>query len=258
MVPREATIHEKLKHPLVLEFRERRSEIASYNSVIVSEVAGNGSLASHLPSAEGALQCQLRGETRIAQIIVGIVLAMRYLHSRNVIHRDLRPDNILLDWYWNVRLCDFGHSLYSGEPYFASLPDPHSRDQWAYVDSHYLAPECYDNRYSMESDVFSFALILYELVVGEPPLPKSLKQQAVAKLLIMDEARPNIPDFVLPEVRKLIRDCWATDTDDRPSFNQILRRLERMNFKLTANVNSSKVSEFVKTIKDWEAARSAQ
>jgi hypothetical protein len=83
-------------------------------------------------------------------------------------------------------------------------------------------------------------LILYELVVGKSPFSKNLKQPAVTKLLILEDARPDIPDFVLPEVGKLIRDCWATNPDDRPSFNQILRRLERMNFKLTANANSSK------------------
>jgi hypothetical protein len=97
-------------------------------------------------------------------------------------------------------------------------------------------------------------LILYELVAGKPPFSKSLKQQAVIKLLIMDDARPAIPGFVLPEVEKLIRDCWATGPDDRPSFNEILRRLERMNFKLTAKVNSSQLSEFVKKVNEWEVA----
>jgi hypothetical protein len=120
------------------------------------------------------------------------------------------------------------------------------------VDSHYLAPECYDYQCSLKSDIFSRALILDELMVGKPPFSKSLKQQAVIKLLTMDAARPAISGFVLPEVEKLIRDCWATDSDDRPSFNQILRRLERMNFKLTGNVNSSQLSEFVKKIKEWE------
>jgi serine/threonine protein kinase len=251
-IQREAAIHEKLKHPLVLEFREYCPWTVYCNSAIVTEVAGNGSLASHLQSAEGALQSQLREETRVARIIVGIVLAMRYLHSQNIVYGDLRPDNILLDWNWNVKLCDFGHSLYSGESYFTLLSNHHPYTRWAYVDSHYLAPECYDNQLSFESDVFSFALILYELVVGKPPFSKSLKQQAIAELLIIEDARPDIPDFVHPEVGKLIRDCWTTNPDDRPSFDQILRRLERMDFKQTAHVNASKLSDFVKKIKDRE------
>jgi hypothetical protein len=77
-------------------------------------------------------------------------------------------------------------------------------------------------------------------------------------LLIVEDVRPDIPDFVLPEVAKLICDCWATDPGDRPPFHQILRRLERMRFKLTANVNSSKLSEFVKKVNELEAARSAE
>jgi hypothetical protein len=87
---------------------------------------------------------------------------------------------------------------------------------------------------------------------------KSLPRQAVARLLILEDPRPDIPDFVLPEVGKLIRECCATNPDDRPSFHQILRRLERMDFKLTANVNSSKLSKFVMKAKDLEVARSTE
>jgi serine/threonine protein kinase len=229
----------------------------SCNSAIVTEIAGNGSLASNLPSANRALQGQLRDETRVARIIVGIIFAMRYLHLRNVVHRDLKLNNILLDWDWNARLCDFGYSLCSGEPYFALLPDPYPSNRWAYDDSHYFAPLCYLNRYSLQSDVFSCALILYEFVISKPPFSKSLKQQSVTKLLIVEDARPDIPDFVLPEVGKLIRGRSTTDPNNQLSFNQILRQLERIYFKLTANVNSSKVSEFVKKVKEREAVRNA-
>jgi hypothetical protein len=77
LIEQETAIHEKLKHPLILECRERRFETVRGNSPVVTEVTGNRSLRSDLPSAEGALQGQLHGETRVARIIVGVVLALR-------------------------------------------------------------------------------------------------------------------------------------------------------------------------------------
>jgi serine/threonine protein kinase len=65
---------------------------------------------------KGASLCQPQGQTRIASIIFGIVLAMRSIHSRRDIHRDLTLDNHLLDSDWNVRVGDFVHSFYSNVP----------------------------------------------------------------------------------------------------------------------------------------------
>jgi serine/threonine protein kinase len=188
----------------------------------------------------------------MARIIVGIALVMRYLHSQRVIHCNLNPDNILLDWAWNVRIGDFGPSISADKPVI-----PNANPDWPAIDSHYLAPECYSNEYSWKSDVFLFELILYELVAREPAFPKDLSQYAVAKLLIVEDKRPTIPAFVLPTVQRLIRKCWKRDPERRPTFNQILDQLEAMKFKLTANANSSKLSEFVKKVKDWEETNDA-
>jgi hypothetical protein len=89
-------------------------------------------------------------------------------------------------------------------------------------------------------------------VAREPAVPKHLNQLANAKLLIRNNKRPTIPAFVLPAVKKLTRKCWKRDPSRRSTSHQILNQLEAMKFKLAANVNSSKLSEFVKKVKDWE------
>jgi serine/threonine protein kinase len=90
----------------------------------VTEFAGNGSLANHLSPAEYPLS----GANRITRIIVGIALAMRFLHSRGFIHFDLKPDNILLDWDWNVRIADFGQSISLNNHEIPSLIHPNVID----------------------------------------------------------------------------------------------------------------------------------
>jgi serine/threonine protein kinase len=257
MIQREAAIRQELRHPLILKVRRSYSEVFGGSTTLVTEIAENGSLASHLPTARGTEMIQLQRETRMARVIVGIVLAMRYLHSQRIIHCNLTPDKILLDCDWNVRIDGFGHSISSAQPVIPVPNESNSYPWWPSGNFYYLAPECYDNQYSCESDVFSFGLILYELVAGKSAFPKHLNQLAVAKFLIVDNKRPTIPAFVLPAVQSLIRKCWKRDAGRRPTFNQVLDMLELMKFKLTANVNSSKLSEFVTRVKDWEETNAA-
>jgi serine/threonine protein kinase len=146
-----------VKHPLILGYI---SDTSDHNSAIVTEVAGNGSLANQLSSAE----CHLSGANRITRMIVGIALAMRFLHSRSFIHFDLKPDNILLDWDWNVRIAAFGQSISLNNSEIPSLIRAEAIDGMPFVDSSYFALKCSDNCDSQQSDVFSFGLILYRTV----------------------------------------------------------------------------------------------
>jgi serine/threonine protein kinase len=159
---------------------------------------------------------------------------MRFAHSRAVTHCDLKPENILLDWNWSVRIAGFRGS------------------SSAEVQSRYFAPECYDNTFSPARDVFAFALILFEILTGERAFPTELSPYAIG-LQVISGDRPRIRDSVLPAVWELITNCWADEPDDRPTFEEIVDQLREMEFKVTANVNFTKLAVFVEEIEEWEA-----
>jgi serine/threonine protein kinase len=246
LIRREADILKSLKHPLVVELRVHTAELRDHNSSIMTEYAGNGSLANFLMSGG---ERRLSGATRIAKVITGIALAMRFVHSRGVIHRDLRPENILVDWDWTVRLADFGHSASPDAPSPIRVDGP---IHWPSINSRYLAPECYEGSFGSASDVFAFGLILFEILTGHAAFSAALRQHNIAYLVAVDGVHPEIPDFVVPLAGALIRDCWASDPDDRPTFEDIVTRLGAMEFKVIADVKSAKVAAFVKGIESWE------
>jgi serine/threonine protein kinase len=136
-------------------------------------------LANLLPDSHNRNSSLLRGPTRIAKVIAGIALAMRHVHSQRVIHGNLTPDNILIDWDWNVRIANFGHSILTN----SLITDTHI-DRTFRGDAHYVAPECYEDRIGPENDVFSFGLILYEIIVGQPVFSKSLLHEDIVPRMI--------------------------------------------------------------------------
>jgi serine/threonine protein kinase len=198
----------------------------------------------------------LSGATRITRIIIGIALAVQFIHSRSVIHCDLKPDNILLDFDWIVQIADFGQSIAPNIPNICSLAHSNGDRSFPSIDSRCLAPDCYDHIYSQMSDVFSFGLIVYELLTGQPTFAKELTYLQMMYMVAMEHTLPDIPKSVLPSAKELIMDCLAIDPGDRPSFEEIVCRLKETKFKLLRNVYSRRLSDFVKKIEEWEAKNS--
>jgi serine/threonine protein kinase len=177
----------------------------------------------------------------------------KYVHSQHIIHRDRNPADVLVDWDWIVRISDLSHSLFADE-YGRSVAQAFDRFGPSSTNARYTASECFDNCSTLKSDVFSFGIIFCELLSGQPGLPLGLSGRQLMKIIVRDNARPTIPDFVDRKVRRLISDCWKRKPDERPSFEEILERLDEMDFRITAGVNSAKVRRFVKAVRDREKA----
>ncbi|MBV5329693.1 MAG: protein kinase [Chlorobium sp.] len=131
----------------------------------VSDWSEDGSLSDVL-KAKGAFSVEK--STEIAQ---GIVSALVLLHQEAVVHRDLRPENIMMDGD-TPKLINFDYTY---------LPDDHTPEYTVFPDakslqaSPFIAPELYiDGQFDETADLFSVGVILYTMLCGEPPFGSSL------------------------------------------------------------------------------------
>ena len=156
---------------------------------------------------------------------------MNYLHTCKppVLHRDLKPANLLLDFADTLKVSDFGlaklRPLNEGEPESeAAAYQPYlmTGETGSY---RFMAPEVFRHEaYGRPVDVYSFAMILFQLLGIEPPWPELSGPEAV-KRAAMEMTRPPVPRHWDAKLAQLIRSCWLADPAGRPSFAAVLEQL---------------------------------
>ncbi|XP_020526117.1 serine/threonine-protein kinase STY17 [Amborella trichopoda] len=179
-----------------------------------------------------------------------VAQAMRYLHEQTpkVVHRDLKTSNVCLDDYGHVRVADFGHARFlpegehaltgeTGTRFCGSLKRVVDVPLCTYV---YMAPEVIRcEPYNEKCDVFSFAIILNELITGQQPYIDSTYCPTKIALEVSEgNLRPTLPedDGTLGELIKLICHAWDEDASRRPSFAIITCLLRRVQLQLTETI----------------------
>ena len=156
---------------------------------------------------------------RLREVALGIVQGMEYLHSKNILFRDLKPDNVGFDSKGNVRLFDFGLAL--------KLPSPESRCRGIAGTVRYMAPECGDGGfYGFPADVYSFAILLWQIMTAELPFKDELSlfgENALPK-----DKRPPLVLIQSKDQHSLLELSWATQPDDRPTFEMIHKKIQNI------------------------------
>ena len=184
--------------------------------------------------------CPWFNSTARVMIVVGLVHCMKYVHSHDIIHRDLKPSNVLLDEEHHPLVCDFGSSR--------ALSIDSTLTQSPQLTFYYAAPEFSDEdvAYDSKVDVYSFGVMLYEIVTGQLAL-RHLNQYQILPFILRGK-RPEIPDNVLPFTRSLITRCWSGDPSERPSFSEIYSELWKHNFRIFEDVDSGAVASYAQSL----------
>ncbi|XVF87476.1 hypothetical protein PTKIN_Ptkin18bG0122900 [Pterospermum kingtungense] len=186
---------------------------------VITEYLSEGSLRAYLHKLDHkSLPLQ-----KLIAIALEVARGMQYIHSQGVIHRDLKPENVLIDEEFHMKIADFG--IACEEAYCDLLTDDPGTYRW-------MAPEMIKKKsYGRKVDVYSFGLILWEMVAGTIPYEDMNPIQA-AFAVVNKNLRPVIPGDCPPAMRALIEQCWSLHADKRPEFWQIVKVLEQFESSL--------------------------
>lgn len=214
---REVAIMKRIRHPNVVLFMGAVTQ--SPHLSIVTEYLPRGSLFRliHRPGSDEAMD-----QRRRLRMALDVAKGINYLHclSPPIVHWDLKTPNLLVDKNWNVKVCDFGLSRFKANT-FISSKSVAGTPEW-------MAPEFLRGEPSNEkSDVFSFGVILWELVTMKQPWAELGPAQVVGAVAFQNR-KLTIPQTTSPMLASLIESCWADDPNERPSFASIVETLKKL------------------------------
>ncbi|XP_020805257.1 serine/threonine-protein kinase fused [Drosophila serrata] len=200
---RECDIQARLKHPHVIEMIE--SFESKTDLFVVTEFALMD-LHRYL-SYNGAM-----GEEPARRVTGHLVSALYYLHSNRILHRDLKPQNVLLDKNMHAKLCDFGlaRNMTMGTHVLTSI-----KGTPLYMAPELLAEQPYDHH----ADMWSLGCIAYESMAGQPPFCASSILHLV-KMIKHEDVK--WPSTLTSECRSFLQGLLEKDPGMRISWTQLL------------------------------------
>eukprot|EP00249_Psilotum_nudum_P019723 c27389_g1_i1 orf=411-1784(+) len=209
---REVALLSHLRHFNIVEF------IAACKKppllCVITEYLPGGSLRTFLhKQGPHSLSLQV-----VVSIALDIARGMKYLHSQGVIHRDLKSENLVLTDDLHVKVADFGISCLESQ--WDNMKGFMGTYRW-------MAPEMINKKpCSRKVDVYSFGIVLWEILTGLVPYEEMTPVQA-AYAVVQKNYRPTIPADCPSELSKLMQECWCANPAKRPEFSHVVKWLEQ-------------------------------
>ncbi|EAR90856.2 Serine/Threonine kinase domain protein (macronuclear) [Tetrahymena thermophila SB210] len=225
-VRREINILSKMTHENIIRLYHVIDTVSSLN--LVMEYIGNNSLYNYL-RAKRKNQLEMN---QIRKIFIQIISGIQYMHNKNVCHRDIKLENILIDDDLNLKIIDFGFAVVS--------PIERKLDSFCGTPS-YMSPEIvlkkeYIGQYV---DIWTCGIVLYILICGKFPFKGADEKELYRKI---SKHQYEIPSFVERGARSLIQRLLSFNPEDRPSCLEILKDKWLTSFDETVNCNEQQIT----------------
>uniref|UniRef100_A0A6N2L6G8 non-specific serine/threonine protein kinase n=1 Tax=Salix viminalis TaxID=40686 RepID=A0A6N2L6G8_SALVM len=208
----EVYIMRKVRHKNVVQFIGACTKLPSL--CIVTEFMSGGSVYDYLHKQKGVFKLPT-----LLKAAIDVSKGMNYLHQNNIIHRDLKAANLLMDENEVVKVADFGVARVQAQTGVMTAETGTYR---------WMAPEVIEHKpYDHKADVFSFGIVLWELLTGKLPYEYLTPLQAAVGV-VQKCLRPTIPKNTQPKLAELLEHTWKQDPALRPDFSEIIEILQQI------------------------------
>ena len=209
----ESTILSKLDHPNIIKFYDVfESKKPKHMINIVTEYADGGDLSEKKKKKKN--KNNNFTESEILDYFTQICLAIKHIHKKKIIHRDLKSGNIFLMKNGFVKLGDFG--IAKG---FQKTMD---KAKTMVGTPYYLSPEILENKpYDSKSDIWALGVLLYEMMTFKMPFNANSLPMLSVKIMRGNYIPP--PTIYTKDLRELVAKCLTVDAKLRPTIDEILK-----------------------------------
>ncbi|KAL8706365.1 MAG: hypothetical protein Q9201_000573 [Fulgogasparrea decipioides] len=210
LIVNEIIVMKESSHPNIVNFLDSFLQEGNNELWVVMEYMEGGALTDVIDNNKQITEAQ------ISTICNETCKGLAHLHSQNIIHRDIKSDNVLLDARGNVKITDFG--------FCAKLTEAKSKRATMVGTPYWMAPEVVKQReYGPKVDMWSLGIMAIEMIESEPPYLN--EEPLKALFLITTNGTPTLknPDRLSRELKVFLSQCLTVTVENRATAEEILR-----------------------------------